>query len=63
MYLVYNGEKVELEIDSNKYQIEELDMNKVNTFKLVVEYETPDGKSQKVESEELNLNLLQHMKH
>ena len=55
MYLVYNGEKVELEIDSNKYQVEELDMNKVNTFKLVVEYETPDGKPQKVESEELTL--------
>ena len=55
MYLVYNGEKVELEIDSNKYQIEELDMNKVNTFKLVVEYETPDGKAQKIESEELTL--------
>ena len=55
MYLVYNGEKVELEIDSNKYQIEELDMNKVNTFKLVVEYETPDGKTKEIESEELTL--------
>ena len=55
MYLVYNGEKVELEIDSNKYQIEELDMNKVNTFKLVVEYETPDGKTKEIESNELTL--------
>ena len=55
MYLVYNGEKVELEIDSNKYQIEELDMNKVNTFKLVVEYETPDGKTKEIESDELTL--------
>ena len=55
MYLVYNGEKVELEIDSNKYQIEELDMNKVNTFKLVVEYETPDGKTKEIKSEELTL--------
>ena len=55
MYLVYNGEKVELEIDSFKYQIEELDMNKVNTFKLVVEYETPDGKTKEIESEELTL--------
>ena len=55
MYLVYNVEKVELEIDSNKYQIEELDMNKVNTFKLVVEYETPDGKTKEIESEELTL--------
>ena len=55
MYLVYNGEKVELEIDSNKYQIEELDMNKVNTFKLVVEYETPDGKTKEIESDEVTL--------
>ena len=55
MYLVYNGEKVELEIDSNKYQIEELDMNKVNTFKLVVEYETPDGKTKEIKSNELTL--------
>ena len=55
IYLVYNGEKVELEIDSNKYQIEELDMNKVNTFKLVVEYETPDGKAKEIESDELTL--------
>ena len=55
MYLVYNVEKVELEIDSNKYQIEELDMNKVNTFKLVVEYETPDGKTKEIESNELTL--------
>ena len=55
MYLVYNGEKVELEIDSNKYQIEELDMNKVNTFKLVVEYETPDGKTKEIKSDEVTL--------
>ena len=30
-------------------------MNKVNTFKLVVEYETPDGKTKEIKSNELTL--------
>ena len=30
-------------------------MNKVNTFKLVIEYETPDGKKKEIESDEVTL--------
>ena len=55
-YIMHNGEKVKVEVADGKYTFSDIDVESSrHSFKLVVEYETPDGKPQKVESEELTL--------
>ena len=55
-YIMHNGEKVKVEVEDGKYTFSDIDVeSSKHSFKLVVEYETPDGKTQKVESEELTL--------
>ena len=55
-YIMHNGEKVEIEATDIKYTFTDIDVeSSEHSFKLVVEYKTPDGKAQKIESNELTL--------